>query len=387
MVDALRAVGPLLPPSDRIPASAGALRPLLPDLADRLPPHPASAGDGLPGRHLLVQAVRALLGALGDVVLVIEDLHWVDDATRELLLLLARDMPPGLALVLTYRAEDLPPDTPALGAAYRRPAGVGGALIRLNPLAETEVHDLARAALGPRATPALTRVLFDRSEGLPLVAEEDLITLCEQRGGSGLTDAADLAADLEHSEVPRGLRDAVTERLAGLSADASAVAAAAAVLGVPAGEELLAAVSGLDRQATADGLTEALRRPCSTRTRWPATASGTSWPSRWRTAGCPGRSAPPCTGGPSGRWARASRGRWCRSPTTPWRSATGRPGRRWPRPPPTRRSHSGTAAAPACSCTGCSTSPTWTRAAAAAPRSRWPGSPPTAWTPRRAPRR
>ncbi|MEU6239101.1 LuxR family transcriptional regulator, partial [Kitasatospora sp. NPDC047058] len=203
--------------------------------------------------------MRALLGVLGEVVLVIEDLHWVDDATRELLLLLARDMPPGLALVLTYRAEDLPPDTPVLGAAYRRPGGVGGALLRLRPLAEDEVRELARAALGPRATAALTRVLFDRSEGLPLVAEEDLITLCEQRTPGGLTDAADLAADLEHSEVPRGLRDAVTERLAALASDASAVVAAAAVLGVPAGEELLAAVAGLGPQATADGLTEALR--------------------------------------------------------------------------------------------------------------------------------
>ncbi|WP_406209690.1 AAA family ATPase [Kitasatospora sp. NBC_01560] len=259
VVDALRAVGPLLPPAGGIPASAGALRPLLPDLAHRLPPYPPGAGDGLPGRHLLVQAVRALLGVLGEVVLVIEDLHWVDDATRELLLLLARDMPPGLALVLTYRAEDLPADTPVLGAAYRRPSGVGGALIRLRPLAETEIHDLARAALGLRATAALTRVLFDRSEGLPLVAEEDLITLCEQRGPGGLTDAADLAADLEHSEVPRGLRDAVTERLAALSPDAAAVASAAAVLGLPVAEELLAAVAGLDRGAAADGLTEALR--------------------------------------------------------------------------------------------------------------------------------
>ncbi|MFE7526463.1 ATP-binding protein, partial [Kitasatospora sp. NPDC057542] len=200
-----------------------------------------------------------LLGALGETVLVVEDLHWVDDATRELLLLLARDVPAGLALVLTYRAEDLPPDTPVLGAAYRRPAGVGGALIRLSPLAEAEVHELARAALGPRATAALTRVLFDRSEGLPLVAEEDLITLGERRGAGALTNAADLAADLEQSEVPRGLRDAVTERLAVLSPDAAAIASAAAVLGVPAGEDLLAAVAGLDPQAAADGLTEALR--------------------------------------------------------------------------------------------------------------------------------
>ncbi|MFF4926027.1 ATP-binding protein [Kitasatospora sp. NPDC001261] len=260
VVDALRGVGPFLPPADRIPASAGALRPLLPDLADRLPPPPPGApGEGPPGLRLLVQAVRALLGALGETVLVVEDLHWVDDATRELLLLLARDVPPGLALVLTYRAEDLPPDTPVLGAAYRRPAGVGGALLRLSPLAEAEVHELARAALGPRATAALTRVLFERSEGLPLVAEEDLITLGERRGADALTTAADLAADLEQSEVPRGLRDAVTERLAVLSPDAAAIACAAAVLGVPAGEELLAAVAGLDAQAAADGLTEALR--------------------------------------------------------------------------------------------------------------------------------
>lgn len=259
VVDALRGVGPLLPPAARIPASVGALRPLLPDLADRLPPPPPGTGEGLPARGLLVQAVRALLGVLGDVVMVIEDLHWADDATRELLLLLARDMPERLVLVLTYRAEDLAPDTPVLGAAYRRPAGVGGTLVRLGPLAEPEVAELAREALGPRATAGLTRVLFERSEGLPLVAEEDLITLGEQRGAGGLADAATLAADLEHSQVPRGLRDAVTERLAALSPDATAVVAAAAVLGVPADEELLAAVAGLDARATAYGVTEALR--------------------------------------------------------------------------------------------------------------------------------
>ncbi|MFG2822496.1 AAA family ATPase [Kitasatospora sp. NPDC048365] len=258
VVDALRAIGPLLPPVDRIPPSAGALAPLLPDLADRLPPPPPVAGAAPNDRHRLVQAVRAVLGAIGEAVLVVEDVHWVDDATRELLLLLARDLPPGLALVLTYRGEDLPPDTPVLGAAYRRPPGVGGALIRPAPLAEAEVHELARAALGPRATAALARVLFDRSEGLPLVAEEDLITLCEE-GRPGLTDAADLASDLEHSEVPRGLHDAVTERLAALGPTAGAVVEAVAVLGVPADEELVAAVAGLDGAAAAEGLIEALR--------------------------------------------------------------------------------------------------------------------------------
>ncbi|PYC75804.1 LuxR family transcriptional regulator [Streptomyces tateyamensis] len=252
VMDALRAVGPALPPPPApptLPPSTGALAPLLPDLADRLPPAVETAD-----RHRLAHAVRALLAALGEVVLVIEDLHWADEATRELLLLLAHDLPPGLSLLLSYRAEDLPPDTPVLGAAYRRPPGVAGALLRLGPLAEAEVHELARSALGPAATPALAELLYRRSEGLPLVAEEDLITL----GETG-DPPADLVGELERSEVPRGLRDAVTERLAALPPAGEAVVAAAAVLGVPAGEQLLAEVAGLTPQAAAEGLTAALR--------------------------------------------------------------------------------------------------------------------------------
>ncbi|MFD5087840.1 AAA family ATPase [Kitasatospora sp. NPDC058406] len=270
VVDALRDAAALLPPPGDLPPSAGALRWVLPDLAPHLPPAP-SGGEGLlSGRHLLVQGLRALLGALDDAVLVIEDLHWADDATRDLLLQLARDMPPRLSLAVTYRAEDMPPDAPAFGAAYRRPPGVAGALIRLGPLTEPDVHELARAALGPRATPDLARVLFDRSQGLPLTAEEDLLAIAERpraesraetRTGSrpgGADPAADLAARLARREVPQGLRDAVTERLARLSGAGDAVVAAAAVLAVPADEDLLTAVAGLGPADGANGLTEAL---------------------------------------------------------------------------------------------------------------------------------
>ncbi|MEV0534546.1 AAA family ATPase [Kitasatospora sp. NPDC050463] len=271
VLDALRDAADRLPPPENLPPSTGALRWVLPDLAPSLPPAP-SGGEGLLSRrHLLVQGLRALLGALGDAILVIEDLHWADDATRDLLLQLARDMPPRLALAVTYRAEDMPPDAPAFGAAYRRPTGVAGALIRLGPLTEPDVHELARAALGPRATSDLARVLFDRSQGLPLTAEEDLLAIAERpragaRTGSrpsgtgpSADQSADLAAALARREVPQGLRDAVTERLARLSADGDAVVAAAAVLAVPADEDLLTAVAGLDATAGANGLTEALR--------------------------------------------------------------------------------------------------------------------------------
>lgn len=250
VVDALAAIGPWLLDA-ALPPSTGALAPLLPDLADRLPPAPAKPQGPGAARHQLIQAVRSVLAQVAPVVMVVEDLHWADDATRELLLLLARDLPGQFALVVTYRAEDLPPGAAALGAAYRPPPGVSGAVIRLSPLTETDVADLAGAALGAQATPELCAALHRRSEGLPLVAEEDLITLRDQ----ARLDVGELA----RAEVPGGLREAVSERLASLSPAGVAIVNAAAVLAVPATETLLAEVAALSGDEAVDGLVAALR--------------------------------------------------------------------------------------------------------------------------------
>lgn len=255
VVDALRRAGHWLPATG-IPPTVGALAPLLPDLADRLPEPPPRAEDGHAERFRLVQAVRSFLAVIGPAVLVVEDVHWVDEATRELLLLLARDLPEQLGLVLTYRSEDLPAGQPVLGSAYRHPPGTSGTTISLGPLSEQDVQELAAAALGGRATAALAAALYHRSEGLPLVAEEDLITLNEHAGHG---EAGDITAGLERAEVPRGLREAVTERLAALSSAGAAVVDSAAVLAVPAAEALLGRVAGLDQEQGAHGLTEALR--------------------------------------------------------------------------------------------------------------------------------
>lgn len=251
VVDALRKAE--LTDTLAFPPTAGALAPLLPDLADRLPPAPPP-GDGAGQRFQLLQAVRSFLAALGPVVLVVEDLHWVDEATRDLLLLLARDLPPQLALVLTYRAEDLPPDGGVLGTAYRRPPGTGGALIKLGPLLAADVQELVAAALGEHATAALGAAVYRRCEGLPLVAEEDLLTLAEH--GATHDRAAEL---LQAADAPRGLRDVVTERFAGLSPQAVAIGRAAAVLAAPAPEPLLAALARLSPEQGAEALTELLR--------------------------------------------------------------------------------------------------------------------------------
>ncbi|WP_329562128.1 ATP-binding protein [Kitasatospora sp. NBC_01266] len=255
VVDALRTAGRWLPTTG-LPPTTGALAPLLPDLADLLPPVPPRPGE-VPGqRFQVVQAVRSFLTAIGPAVLIMEDLHWADEATRDLLLLLARDLPEQLSLVLTYRAEDLPARAPVLGAAYRRPPGTTGTTIHLTPMTESDVQELAAAALGGHAPPALARALHRRSEGLPLTAEEDLITLREYGSNHGYRDAV---TELDRAEVPVGLREAVTERLALLSEAGAAIIDSAAVLAVPATESLLTRVAGLDPEQGAEGLTDALR--------------------------------------------------------------------------------------------------------------------------------
>ncbi|MFE2728724.1 ATP-binding protein [Kitasatospora sp. NPDC059327] len=251
VIDALRLVGPWLPPMEELGASAGALAPLLPDLAGALPePPPALPPEvsGGAGRFRVVSGVRTVLEAVAPAVLVVEDVHWADEATRELLLLLAREMPRDVALVLTYRAEDLPGGRPVLGVPFRRPPATGGVEIVLGPLGEAELGAMARDVLGGEPAPGLARTLLERSGGLPLVIEEDLITLARSPGGP---DTAAL-------RVPRSLGELLAERTGRLGQDAAALVNAAAVLAVPATQSLLAEAAGLDDARGDNALTEAL---------------------------------------------------------------------------------------------------------------------------------
>ncbi|MFB7620492.1 AAA family ATPase [Kitasatospora sp. NPDC056181] len=246
VIEALRDADAWLPPREgALGASAGWLAALLPDLADRLPPPPHPAAGPVPARHQIAQAVRTVLDAVSPALLVIDDVHWADEATRELLLLLGRDLPADAALLLAYRAEDLPGRGPLLGAAFRRPPNTSGAELALGPLTEQDVTDMARSVLGPAATPALVRALHSRSEGLALVAEEDLLALRDHPGGVP-------------GGVPRSLREVFAERADRLPRAAAALADAAAVLEVPVGEGLLADTVGLEPAPAAEALTAAL---------------------------------------------------------------------------------------------------------------------------------
>src|SRR5690606_29842858 len=111
---------------------AGALRPVLPELAGARPPaaEPVAALPAPPPRGC--RALVEVLAAAGPAVLVLEDLHWADDQTPDFLRYLLADPPPQLSTVLTYRHDEVAPAVRALTA--RLPRTVHHTRVALRPL-------------------------------------------------------------------------------------------------------------------------------------------------------------------------------------------------------------------------------------------------------------
>jgi DNA-binding CsgD family transcriptional regulator/tetratricopeptide (TPR) repeat protein len=241
-----------------LPTVVGALRPLLPELAERLPSLPEPLGDRRAERHRLFRAVREFLGALGPTVLVLEDLQWADQATLELLSFLVPQLPAELVLVCTYRRQDLPDGSKALGLAARLPSEIGHAQVTVEPLDRAEVRELVGAILQTdQVSDEFAQYLCERSAGLPFAVEEVLLLLRERAGlvrRSGLW----VRRRLELLEVPGAVRDSILERLGQLSPEAQAVVQAAAAVGAPATERLLAEVADFPDAAAGAALAEAL---------------------------------------------------------------------------------------------------------------------------------
>ncbi|SFA88957.1 Predicted ATPase [Amycolatopsis marina] len=236
---------------------AGALHPYLPELACVLPERPEPLGDSRAERHRLFRAVRELLDALGPALLVIEDLHWADDGSRQLLRFLMSKPPARLSQLVTYRREDIPGGI-ALGTAYRPAPGGVSATVDLQPLDADDVRTLTSAILGIHLVSAgFAARLHERTAGIPFVVEETLRAL---RNPEGAVRASGSAARrlLDNVEVPALLREAMLERLAGLSVPARRVTQAASVLSVPAPAELITTVSGLTPERGRAALAQAL---------------------------------------------------------------------------------------------------------------------------------
>lgn len=166
------------------------------------------------GRYELYRAVRRLLEELSEpdgLVLILDDLHWADEASVELLDHLARHAPRGRILIaVAYRPAQVSPRLSARVESATR--------IQVDPLNEAEVAEL----LGPKVSKARCTALFKASGGNPFYLE----ALTRMGPGEAPLSAADDLADLE---LPPDVRAALRMELSGLTPDALLTAQAAAV--------------------------------------------------------------------------------------------------------------------------------------------------------------
>ena len=190
---------------------------------------------GLRTRDLLQIMLEARC-RLSPVVLLIEDLHWIDSASQEVLGEMVRgDTKLRLMILHTRRPEYAP-------TWLDRPIVTG---LGLEPLSASDIRQLIQARLEVEVLPeALAHLVMERSEGNPLFAEEIVSFLTER----GVLRAGERKVEFDHDAVatalPVSVQSLLTARVDRLALQARPLLQAAAVIGRRFDSRLLAAVDG-----------------------------------------------------------------------------------------------------------------------------------------------
>jgi class 3 adenylate cyclase len=246
--------------SDRLGPARRELAQLFPQLSDGTQPEPTQ--DPAQAKSRLFEAVVSLLAdvsARQSLLFVVDDIHWADASTRELLDHLTRRLTALRALlVVTYRADELHrrhPLAPVL-QSWRR-SGLAET-VKLEALPAAGVGEMIRAMFDALDVEGDFRnLMFERSEGNPFVVEEMLKEAIE-RGDIMRTDAGWERKSLGDLEIPETVRDTILLRLERLDEEHKKILQAAAVLGRSFDSPTLVAVSGAEESAVHAALEAAI---------------------------------------------------------------------------------------------------------------------------------
>ena len=209
-------------------------------------PGPTPGGDV--SQLQLFDAVAGMLTRAGDsgpgpVLFVVEDLHWADQSTRDLIaFVVGRMREERLLFVGSYRSDDLHrrhPLRPLLAQLARLP------VVERLDLLPFDVDEMGRYLSALRGSPvndATVRRILDRSEGNAYYAQE-------------LLHASD---QLDGNQLPAALADVLLGRLEQLSPSAQQVVRVASVAGRRVDHELLARVAELASAEIEPALREAV---------------------------------------------------------------------------------------------------------------------------------
>jgi len=203
---------------------------------------------GASRERMLRELAEALeqLSAKQPLVLVLEDLHWGDTATLDLLTMLApRSQAAQLMVVVTYRPVDaILAEHPVRALQLKLRAGQQASELLLGYLDGEAVALYLQHRLGKQtAPPELVQTLYMRSGGHPLF----LAQLFDYLAPQGQSISADLAAI--EAALPQGLRDLIALQMAQLSADERQILEVASIAGMEFAAASVAAGAGLTAES------------------------------------------------------------------------------------------------------------------------------------------
>jgi tetratricopeptide (TPR) repeat protein len=200
-------------------------------------------------RQQTIEALRRLLlreSQAQPLLVVFEDLHWIDAETQAVLDRLVESLPTArLLLLVNYRPE------------YRH--SWGGKTyyrqLRLDPLAPENATALLETLLGGDiGLEPLKRLLLTRTEGNPLFLEESVRSLVDEGVLAGERGVYRLVKTLESIHVPATVQAILAARIDRLPAEDKDLLQTAAVIGTDVPIAVLTGVAGGPADALADGL-------------------------------------------------------------------------------------------------------------------------------------
>jgi predicted ATPase/class 3 adenylate cyclase len=169
------------------------------------------------------------------VLVIFEDLHWIDHSTLEFLTLLMDQAPTSRVMVLlTCRPE------------FQPPWGSRAYLVPLQRLPGQQVEAMiTRVTRGKVLPPEVTRQIVTRTDGVPLFVEELIKSILESRWLEERANHYEPTGSLPHLAIPATLHDALMARLDRLGAGKT-VAQLGATIGRTFTYDLLRAVASMD---------------------------------------------------------------------------------------------------------------------------------------------
>jgi class 3 adenylate cyclase/tetratricopeptide (TPR) repeat protein len=201
-------------------------------------------------RQQTIDALKRLLlreSEIRPLVVVFEDLHWIDGETQALLDSLVESMPAArLLLLVNYRPEY---NHSWGGKTYYRQ-------LRIDPLPPERADELLEALLGgDAALGPLKQLLVERTEANPLFLEESVRALVETAALAGESGAYRLTRPVESLTIPGSVQAILAARIDRLTPEAKRLLQAAAVIGKDVALPLLVAIADEPEHAVRAGLT------------------------------------------------------------------------------------------------------------------------------------